>query len=106
MLMILWKVVKIMRLINADKVKEYIIKEGFYCDTKADKEATAKEIDSLFPTVKAIPIECIEKEIRKIDEDIKWAWYYGNVAIDKMEYLKTWLTVKLEDWEKDNEESN
>lgn len=45
-----------MRLIDADKVKEYILKEGFYCDTKADREYATKEIDSLFPTVEAIPI--------------------------------------------------
>ena len=54
-----------MRLIDADKVKEYILKEGFYCDTEADKEATAKEIDSLFPTVKAIPVGWISKYSRK-----------------------------------------
>ena len=54
-----------MRLIDADKVKEHIIKEGFYCDTKADKEATAKEIDSLFPTVEAIPIEWIKEWYKK-----------------------------------------
>lgn len=52
---------------------------------------------------KAIPIELIEKEMKRLDEDIKWAWYYGNTALDKMEYLKTWLTIKLEDWEKENE---
>jgi hypothetical protein len=54
------------------------------------------------PTVEAIPIELIKKEMKQLDEDIKWAWYYGNVALDKMEYLKTWLTIKLEDWEKEN----
>lgn len=46
-----------MRLIDADIVKEYVLKEGFYCDTKADRECTANEIDELFPTVEAIPIE-------------------------------------------------
>lgn len=45
----------------------------------------------------------LEKEMKRLDEDIKWAWYYGNTALDKMEYLKTWLTIKLEDWEKENE---
>lgn len=58
------------------------------------------------PTVKAIPIELIEKEMKRLDEDIKWAWYYGNTALDKMEYLKMWLTIKLEDWEKENEIQN
>lgn len=95
MLMIIWKVVTKMRLIDADELKKAFI--GNRYGTKAIEYV----IDSA-PTVKAIPVECIEKEIRKIDEDIKWAWYYGNVAIDKMEYLKTWLTVKLEDWEKEN----
>lgn len=51
----------------------------------------------------AIPIELIEKEMKRLDEDIKWAWYYGNVSLDKMEYLKMWLTIKLEDWRKGNE---
>lgn len=51
----------------------------------------------------SIPIELIEKEMKRLDEDIKWAWYYGNVALDKMEYLKMWLTIKLEDWRKENE---
>lgn len=50
-----------MRLIDADKVKQYIQTEGFYCDTDADKEATAGEIDKLFPTAEAIPIEWLEK---------------------------------------------
>lgn len=50
----------------------------------------------------AIPIELIEKEMKRLDEDIKWAWYYGNTALDKMEYLKMWLTIKLEEWEKEN----
>lgn len=54
----------------------------------------------------AIPIELIKKEMKQLDEDIKWAWYYGNVALDKMEYLKTWLTIKLEDWEKENADTN
>ena len=54
----------------------------------------------------AIPIELIKKEMKQLDEDIKWAWYYGNVALDKMEYLKTWLTIKLEDWEKENANNN
>ena len=49
--------------------------------------------------VKAIPIETIKKEIERLKEDIKWAWYYGNTALDKMEYLKMWLEIKLEDWE-------
>jgi len=50
-----------MRLIDAEKVKQYILEEGFYCDTEADKEATAGEIDELFPTVDAISIEWLKK---------------------------------------------
>lgn len=57
-----------MGLIDANKVKEYILKEGFYCDTKADREAVVKEIDSLFPTVEAIPIEWIEKWVNMLKE--------------------------------------
>ena len=79
-----------MRLIDADKIHwEY-------------KCISKEEIDDE-PTVKAIPIETIKKEIERLKEDIKWAWYYGNTALDKMEYLKMWLEIKLEDWEKENE---
>lgn len=55
------------------------------------------------PQSKREVIVWIEKEIYKLDQDIKWAWYYGNTAIDKMEYLKMWLTVKLEELEKEND---
>ena len=46
-----------MRLIDADEVKNYILTEGFYCGTQADKEYTAELLTKLFKTVKAIPIE-------------------------------------------------
>ena len=49
-----------MRLIDADAVKDYILREGFYCDTKADREDTAEEIDEIFPTVEAIPIDYLQ----------------------------------------------
>ena len=79
-----------MRLIDADKIRwEY-------------KCISKEEIDDA-PTVKAIPIETIKKEIERLKEDIKWAWYYGNTALDKMEYLKMWLEIKLEDWEAEHE---
>lgn len=55
-----------MRLIDADNVKQYILAEGLYCDTKADKEATAREIDKLFSTVDAIPIEWIEQWLDRV----------------------------------------
>lgn len=77
-----------MRLIDADKVKEHILKEGFYCDTKADKEATAKEIDSLFPTVEAIPIDYI----------LKWACEFLDPYCEA--YLMAMDLIK--DWKKEN----
>lgn len=52
--------------------------------------------------VEAIPVKWVEKEMERLNEDIKWAWYYGNTALDKMEYLKMWLTIKMEEWRKDN----
>ena len=36
--------------IDADKVKEYILSTGFYCDTEADRKYSAELIDELFPT--------------------------------------------------------
>jgi len=89
-----------MRIIDADKL--HYIRKWFEDSGKSEVVVFAKEIDKA-PTVKAIPIELIEKEMKRLDEDIKWAWYYGNTALDKMEYLKTWLTIKLEDWGKENE---
>ena len=86
------------RLIDVDKAENDIVEN---VTTKAVSRVVA--ILQGQPTVKAIPIELIEKEMKRLDEDIKWAWYYGNTALDKMEYLKTWLTIKLEDWEKENE---
>lgn len=35
--------------IDADKVKEYILSTGFYCDTEADRKYSAELIDELFP---------------------------------------------------------
>ena len=89
---------KKMRLIDADKLENDIV-----------ENITVKTVSRMLaitqgqPTVNAIPIELIEKEMKRLDDDIKWAWYYGNNALDKMEYLKMWLTIKLEDWEKENE---
>ena len=87
-----------MRLIDADKLENDIVEN---ITVKAVSRMLA--ITQGQPTVKAIPIELIEKEMKRLDEDIKWAWYYGNTALDKMEYLKMWLTIKLEDWEKEHE---
>lgn len=95
-----------MRLIDADNLmKEFaeFVKESNNSDF-ADVPTWNDAVSLLgsAQTVEAIPIELIKKEMKRLDEDIKWAWYYGNVALDKMEYLKTWLTIKLEDWEKEN----
>lgn len=80
-----------MKLIDADRVKEYVLTEGFYCDTYADKKDTAKEIDELFPTVKAIPIEWIETYIAsRTSLSINWSYVYDM----------------LKDWEKENEKGN
>lgn len=90
-----------MRLIDLDKA---LIEAEDEC-RMSDDWKVSHEMMNVFkyqPTVKAIPLELIEKEMKRLDEDIKWAWYYGNTAIDKMEYLKTWLTIKLEDWEKEH----
>jgi len=58
-----------------------------------------QELSTLLPS---IPIEYINKKLAKLNDDIKWAWYYGNVALDEMEYAKAWVEeVLLKDWEKD-----
>ena len=89
-----------MRLIDADKIvfTNCLVKSGLRvcCHNEG---IVPKESIEMQPTVKAIPIETIKKEIERLKEDIKWAWYYGNTALDKMEYLKMWLEIKLEDWE-------
>lgn len=83
-----------MRLIDADKVKEHILKEGFYCDTKEDKEATAKEIDSLFPTVKAISIDWLKKfaNERAKNEEEEGYWHIWGTDLLQM----------ITQWEKEN----
>lgn len=97
-----------MRLIDADKLVE-ICRKGWKLfgrdDEKLKHWVDENDIREQ-PTVKAIPIETIKKEIERLKEDIKWAWYYGNTALEKMEYLERWLEIKLEDWEKENEQTN
>lgn len=70
-----------MRLIDADRVKQYVLTEGFYCDTNADKEATAEMIDQLFPTVEAIPIEWIKEKVLGflMDRNFRWATDFQEV---------------------------
>lgn len=78
-----------MRPIDADKVKEYVLTEGFYCDTRADKEYTAELIDQLFPTIKAIPIEWLKYHVMS----------RKDLTFDKLGFI--WGIIK--DWEKENE---
>lgn len=91
-----------MRLIDADKLTADYIVASTTTNTLCYRYISKEQVENA-PTVEAIPIELIKKEMAKLDNDIKWAWYYGNVALDKREYLKTWLTIKIEDWEKENE---
>ena len=44
------------RYIDADKVKEYILSTGFYCDTEADRKYSAELIDELFPTADVVEV--------------------------------------------------
>lgn len=79
-----------MRLIDADKVKQYVLTEGFYCDTDADKEATAEKIDQLFPTVEAIPVEWLVKTGLLL-------------TINKNVYCAAVIKTVIEEWEAENE---
>lgn len=86
-----------MRLIDADKLR---------CEDMVDGMLDVFDILEA-PTVEAIPIEWIKKKLDRLKEDIKWAWYYGNTAVEKMEWTKTWIElVLLEEWRKENEGQN
>lgn len=85
------------RLIDAEQVKQYALTEGFYCDTDADKEATAEEIDQLFPTVKAIPIEWIKNVWLKNPNNQGTIEFFPQPTFED---VMGWL---IEDWEKENE---
>lgn len=79
-----------MRPIDADKVKEYVLTEGFYCDTRADKEYTAELIDQLFPTIKAIPIE--------------WLYQKRTLYLENKCYMSLMVINEILNWwEKENE---
>ena len=76
-----------MRLIDADKL--HYIRQLFEDSDKSEVVVFAKEIDKA-PTVKAIPIEWIEKWFSQ---------FYGEQGLE-------WNRCKrlmLEDWEKENE---
>lgn len=73
-----------MRLIDANKVKQHIfniLAEGL------DKEATAREIDKLFPAVEAIPVEWLKNELIPKAEKLGATEYANNIRF------------VLEDWE-------
>lgn len=86
-----------MRLIDADKVKQYALTEGFYCDTDADKKATASEIDELFPTVEAIPIKWIKAFSKQQDKK-----QYKDFLEFMLNYWNTLGMHALELWEEEN----
>lgn len=83
-----------MRLIDADKVKQYAITEGFYCDTDADKEYTAEKIDQLFPTVEAIPVEWIKEfvNVRAANDGMDCYWHFWGEDVLQM----------IDQWRKEN----
>jgi len=85
-----------MRLIDADKVKDYIMTEGICCDTSADKEYVAEELLQMFPTVEAIPVEWIEKHYLKADPSL---YTVEDRVIENM--LVDWKTGQQE---KENEQ--
>ena len=102
-----------MRLIDADAVKDYILRKGFYCDTEADKEYTAEQIDIIFPTVEAIPIHWIYRWVEKIPENwrgysdynitglVKNLVYKGNPEIPIPS-----ISDMLDDWDNEKEDYN
>lgn len=104
-----------MRLIDADELKEYVRKIGFYCDTDADKEYTIEQIDTLFSTVETIPIEWIKKYAAKFEDKIAEERLHFGISRGKGVYWRgeneEWvgidftnpITEMLENWGKENE---
>ena len=68
-----------MKLIDADELIKYIKTEGIYCDTEADKRATIKKINTLFPTIDAVEVVMC-KECRKHGMSNCYMW--GDVTTD------------------------
>jgi hypothetical protein len=82
-----------MRLIDADKLVKAIENENHGLSISGAEEKFAKIIQvNMQPTVKAIPIEWIEKQIEKaLSVDSVDMFYVGN-----LKYL-------IKDWEKEND---
>lgn len=92
-----------MRLIDADKVKQHALTVGFYCDTDADKKATAEKIDQLFPTVEAIPVEWLEARIDRLNKELREAKRHGQGQLIKWrEWELFGLKDMLKDWREEN----
>ena len=60
-----------------------------------------EQIDNA-PEIDAIPIDVIEKEIKRLNDDVKIARYYGGSNADKLEYVRDWLNIKLQEWRREN----
>ena len=69
------------------------------------KEATREDFNRLCreTSYEAIPFECIEKELERLNDDVKVARYYGGSNADKLEYVRDWLNIKLQDWRREND---
>ena len=91
--MILWNVVIKMRLIDADKIHRTRAKITEGSKSFYKEWFSASEIDDA-PTVKAIPVEWIEKFMNRFRCDM--------VISDEYALLHYMLT----EWEKENEENN
>lgn len=90
-----------MRLIDADELRRWL---NGYLETDNISPTYIRALIDSQQTVEAIPIEWIKKKLDKLKDDIKWAWYYGNTMLEKMEWTETWIqVVLLEEWEKENE---
>ena len=87
-----------MRLIDADKVKQYALTEGFYCDTVADREATAEKIDELFPTVDAIPIEWLEDLAQQYNISSFYIRQADKKEADRQDWIVEVIDLVIEWW--------
>ncbi len=96
--MILWKVVKIMRLIDADKLLEPGYTDMF--DAPIRFAMVSRQAIETAPTVKAIPIEWIEEWQNRHE------WEYESYFTMRNGKPKYAIECLLEDWEKENEENN
>ena len=96
-----------MRLIDADKLelKHYVqrvtdkpIGYGGTQPVYANYDIIAYDVDHA-PTVEAIPIEWIKKQIEKY---VEWTTFKFHIDVDDIE-ARNCLEYLLEDWEKENE---